>query len=514
MRRLGPILLGTIPLWLAGAALAQATPEGAAELRDGLNQMLQPILGLQVQRQPLFTGPITVEPAGAGYTVVFPGVHLMLDTSTKTESRTLTLRCEAQTYRAASAGAATWRLESDQPINCAAEPSGAPRATMISRALQAHLMVDLDQKLFTESEVRADSLAIGQDGQPGKVTIDRVSWSSRVDPAADPGRHDAAFRMETRGLSALDEKGIERFAVGHSVYDATMGGMDVRLVLAAYGEILGAYGGMMEETAAALSDQKADPKQVERLPLETVKKMMSITKRMVAGFGDAGEFSGTVTDLRVKAPDVQVTVDRLRFAEGYGGASTPQGTGVLELEMAGLGLAPKLPFAQWIPADATVRLNAGGIPWVEVATAYMAFLDASASQWDVPNEAEQRMAQAMTELGGILRQAGSRLAVTSFQITAPEAAVDLSGAVQGKDSAAHGVTADLDLRVTNLDGLIKFLQGLPDGAQAAAGLSMAEVMGRQATADDGRSARDYDIVVDEAGKILVNGTDLAVFAPK
>ena len=30
---LSPILLGTAPLWLAGAALAQATPEGAAALR-------------------------------------------------------------------------------------------------------------------------------------------------------------------------------------------------------------------------------------------------------------------------------------------------------------------------------------------------------------------------------------------------------------------------------------------------------------------------------------------------
>ncbi len=75
--------------------------------------------------------------------------------------------------------------------------------------------------------------------------------------------------------------------------------------------------------------------------------------------------------------------------------------------------------------------------------------------------------------------------------------------MQGKDAAAHGVTADLDLRITNLDGLIKFLQGMPDGAEAAAGPSMAQVMGRKATTADGRPARDYDIVVDDAGKILV-----------
>ena len=41
MRRLGPILLGTVPLWLAGAAFAQATPEGAAMLRDELNEIAE-----------------------------------------------------------------------------------------------------------------------------------------------------------------------------------------------------------------------------------------------------------------------------------------------------------------------------------------------------------------------------------------------------------------------------------------------------------------------------------------
>ncbi len=415
MRRLGPILLGTVPLWLAGMAFAQATPESAAALRDGLNEMLKPILAIQVQQQPLFTGPVTVEPAGAGYTVVFPGIDLTLDTSAKTRPRTLTLRCEAQTYRAASTGTAAWRLESDQPLNCAAEPSGQRKVTFTSRALQTNLVVDLDQKLFTKTEIRAEAVAIGQEGQPGKVTIDRVSWSSRVDPATDPSRHDAVFKMEASGLSAFDEAGVERFTLGHAAYGATMGGMDVRLVIGAYGEMFGAYAGMMENTAAALSDQEADPKQIERLPLETVKKMIGIAERMVAGFGDVGEFSWTIADLQVKAPEAQVAIDRLRLAEGFGGAAGPNGTGSLDVEMAGLALAPKPLFAQWIPADATIRLTVGGVPWADVGKAYMAFLEASASQWDVPAEAQQRMAQSMMQLGGILRQAGSRLDITSFR---------------------------------------------------------------------------------------------------
>ncbi|MFE0756605.1 hypothetical protein ACFW16_21760 [Inquilinus sp. NPDC058860] len=511
MTRAISLLLGTAPLWFAGSALAQAAPDAAA-LRDGLNEMLKPILGIQVQQQPLFTGPVKVESAGSGTTVVFPGIDLTLKGGEK-GPKSVALRCDAQTYRAASTGAATWRLESDQPLTCVAEPEGEPRVTLSSRALQAHFVVDLDQKLFTEGEWRAEATAISQEGEPVKVTIDTLSGTSQVRPAADPARHDVAFKMEASGLSVVDDKGVERFTLGHAVYDATMDGMDVRQVMATTGEVLDVYAEMIEAIVPS-AQSSADPKQTTAAQAELMQKLMEPMKRMMAAYGTGGQFAGTITDLRVKAPEIQVTVDRLRLGEGYDGAATPKGTGMMEIGMAGLTLAPKQPFAEWIPTDATIRLDASGIPWAEVGTAYMKVMEASAIQVEKPEQAQQQIAQAMMEIGGILRKAASRLDVTSFKITAPEAAIDLGGSVQGKDAAAHGVTADLDLRITNLDGLIKFVQGLPDGAQAAAGLTMAQVMGRQVTTDDGRPARDYDIVVDDAGKILVNGTDLAALAPK
>ena len=77
MTRSISFLLGAVPLWLAGGALAQTTPDAAA-LRDGLNEMLKPILAIQVQQQPLFTGPVKVESGWDGATVVFPGIDLTL----------------------------------------------------------------------------------------------------------------------------------------------------------------------------------------------------------------------------------------------------------------------------------------------------------------------------------------------------------------------------------------------------------------------------------------------------
>ncbi len=138
---------------------------------------------------------------------------------------------------------------------------------------------------------------------------------------------------------------------------------------------------------------------------DVMKKMMGPFKQMMASYGGGGQFAGTMTDLRIKAPEVQVSVDSVRFVEGYGGVSTPGGgTGVLEIEMGGLALAPKPPFAEWIPTDATIRLNASSIPWAEVGTAYLALMEASADQAADPAKAQQAMAQSMMQLGGILRR--------------------------------------------------------------------------------------------------------------
>lgn len=513
MRRSICILAGAAPLWLAGGAWAQSTPDGAAALRDGLNDMLKPILAVKVQQQPLFTGPVTVQPAGAGYSVVFPGIDLTLKGKEAT-AQTVALHCDAQTYSAASTGTATWRLESSEPLSCTATPEGESRITLSSRSLQAHFTVDLQQKLFTEGEWRIDGLSGTQDGQQGKVTIDSLTVSNQLRPTSDPARQDVAFKMEASRVSAVDETGVERFSLGHAAYDGTMDGMDVHQVMASYGQVIDVYVEMFEAMAAS-GVSPADPKQAAGVQAEVMKKVMGPLKQMVAAYGDGGKFGATMTDLRVKAPDIQVTLDRMRIVEGYAGASTPSsGTGVVEMEMGGLAIAPKPPFAEWIPTDATIRLNASGIPWADAANAYVGVMQASADQAADPAKAQQAIAQSMLQLGAILRKAGTRLDISSFHIAAPEAALDLKGSVQGKEAAKHGVNADLDLRFTNLDGLIKFIQSQPDGAQAAAGLTMAQVMGHQATADDGRPARDYDIVVDDAGKILVNGTDLAALAPK
>lgn len=506
------ILLGTVPLWLAGGAFAQAPAvslDGATALRDGLTQMLEPILSAKIQGKPLYAGPIAVVPAAAGYTVTFPGVDLPLQVKSRGQDTTLTFHCDPQVYNATSPGGAIWQLESSQTITCTGKTAVDPTVSVTSQTLHARFTADLDQKLFTASDIQAGGVVAGLEGSKAGLKIDSVAMTSGLKPTADPKRQDATFEMKAAGLSATDEEGVERFSLGETVYGGSMDGMDAHAIIGTYGELITVYTGILEQAIASDSAKPAmEP------PPEVLQKLMPLMQRIMAAYGDAAQFTVTASDLRVNAPDTQVTVKSLRLVEGFAGASAPKGTGTLEIKMDGLALAPKPPFAQWIPADAVIKLDASDVPWAEFGKAYMGMLEATAGKAPASPEAQAQAQQAMIQMGHILRDAGSKLDITAFRFVAPEAAIDLGGTVQGDKAAVHGVTADLDFRFTNLDGLMKFIQTLPDGQQAVAGLTMVQVLGRQAKADDGRPARDYDIIVDKAGKILINGTDLGALVPK
>lgn len=507
------ILLGTVPLWLAGSAFAQATPgqvtpEGAAALRDGMTEMLKPIMSAQVQGKPVFSGPITVDPAGAGYTVVFPATDVALTVPPKTGPKTVTAHCDAQTYRAIPTGNASYRLDSDQPVSCVAQVPGEPQITLATQTLQVQMVFDLDQKLFTDSKWQVGGLSVAQDGKAKLLTVDRLVGDLAFTPTADPALHDVSFRMEGTGFNGFDATGTQRVSLGDLVYEGRIAGQNVPLFFSAYGEVIQAYAKMLDTMGAA------DEKQMQQLPAETMRSMAGVMRHVMAAYGDSFDVTATLNDLRVNAPDLQVTLDSLRIGEGYTGGSAAKGGGTMSMEMAGLALAPKPAFAQWIPADATIDLQASNIPWAEFGDAYFAMIQATADQATDPAMAKEKTAQAMAQLGDVLRRAGSRLDITTFHIQAPDAVINLGGAVQGDAAAAHGLTANLKLRFTNLDGVIHFLQGQPGGAQVASGLTVFQVLGHQATTDAGKPARDYEFVVDAGGKILLNGTDLSTLMPK
>ena len=512
------ILLGITPLWLAAPAFAQATPDGAAALRDGLTEMLKPILSAQVGGKPVFDGQVTVDPAGSVYRVRFPGVDTTVTAADKGTPKTMHLRCSGADYTATPQSGDTYRLEGDNPLRCTADVTGEKQPlTVNGSSVKTAMVVDLGRKQMTDGSWESSALTI-QFGDPARtVTVDSSTMTSRMVPATS-GRGDLTIHMEIQGLRSGDPSAVGSFSLAHAAYDVHAPDFDMGGILSAYGQSFG-------QLVAMVDRKPTDP-----MPAEVRAAVLDMYRKIFAAYGDAVEGTVSASDLKVTAPEAKIAIAGLTYGVKMTGLSGQAGgTGGLDIGLSGLAIDPPSPFAQWIPTDADIKLAGSQIPYGAVGQAYMSFIDAALSAGasgqpggKKPGAADaaasaamqQKMMQAYAQIGAALQQAGSQLDIRAFHITAPQAAIDLGGSVKADAAAKHGVTTALKLRLTNLDGLIKFVQGQPGGAQSAAGLTMVQTMGRQATTDDGRSARDYDIVVDAAGKILINGTDFAAFMPK
>lgn len=501
MRRLGPILLGTVPLWLAASAFAQATPEGAVQLQQALNGLFTPAAATGgADAHVLFKGSWTVEPAGAAYRVTMPGSAsggsaVMPDgTIMVTESA-----CESTGGSATPLSAGVYRLRLDTPLACRFTSSQGPvdlRVTTRSRVDE--FTFDTSSRVFSKMASDWQGLtAVRVDGAgPELLAIDHMTGTGDGAPAAGPGHQSIEYHVSAEGLRGRDPAGSVQVSVGRLSLDGAAKDLDLGGAFLKLTEMMA----IQRSLAGATPGTPPSPADQQR--------MIAALGGVYAAYGDAVDGAMSVGDVEVILPGAKITLAAADFAFGYGGVTGDAGTGRLRLGMEGLAISPTLPFADWIPRDGRVDLAVGTVPYQALFTLWG---QAIGSPTPPSPEATKAGAQALAKA---LQQAGSTVDIRRFHFDAPQAVLDVTGAFQAGLQAAHGVTGEAKVRFVGFAPLIAFLQTQPQGAKAAAGFTMVQALGREAAADDGRPARDYAISVDAGGKILVNGADVASFAGK
>jgi hypothetical protein len=686
MRRLGPILLGTIPLWLVGAALAQATPEGAAALQKGLTTILTPTLATPGLGEPIFEGGWTVEPAGAQYRVTGPALSLALrDDDYDGRKRVVRIRCDGDRYTATAGEGAVTRLSGETPIRCEIRPGGGePPVLFTSRSRRAELTVDLAASLLTASTDESEGVTVTEDGET-QLAVHRLSLTSATTPhPGRPGsaRQDIALQLEAEGLSVGDPAAGEGLTLGRLRYGGGLEDVDAaalrdrvwRLIAftldaarrdpqapqppnagrkldallrqvqgligsASQAELVltdlrgagddtttgfesltvaGGYRGLdravpgrglggdvtldlrgftvadgpgktdpgtlaidrvrlsgtldpvagkpvagstlgldVDGLSFALTETTGDgPSQfrfdlakarygvsAEGLDIAGLIAVIGGFQSMVAEHGDdeppPAELSPwfarvrttiaalsqykaeiAVSDLRMRAPYMNFAIGDIAYSETYAGLDGDRAGYGLHLDMDELTLDPELPFGDWVPRQARIDIALKDVPSRSVQALFWDGVEA-AMQAEIRHDGdsslpdgEEAFSAAMQRIADRLLASDVRLSVDSFRITAPKGAIDLGGGGTVDPQAVFGVTAQATLRIAGLDEFVKFLQSQPDGADAAAGITVFQLVGRQAKTADGKAARDYDLVVDPAGRMLVNGTNLAALMPK
>ncbi|WP_395680015.1 DUF2125 domain-containing protein [Inquilinus sp.] len=165
----------------------------------------------------------------------------------------------------------------------------------------------------------------------------------------------------------------------------------------------------------------------------------------------------------------------------------------VRLDSQGMAAEPSAPYGGWIPAEAAIQISGQGLPLRTVVADTM-----------MPGEPDAMY------LAQLLRESSMRIVVDPVRLTAPEGLLDLTGAIWSTGDDKQRMPGRLQLRLVGLDALLTAMKSdpVPKASEAVAGLSVLQVLGRQATLPEGQAARDYEIVIDPERGLQVNGADV------
>ncbi len=463
----------------SGPAWAQATAEGAARLQAAL-EAWQPSVGrlsldevdavTRMTMIPFSVSDWQVTADGDGYRVAVPGFRWLLSGELEEHQDPTVLSCDAESVRAVPTSAGTFILGSDRLLACRVGNIGR----IVAKSRRVTGTVDPGAPANTTIVVTFEQVSI-EGGTTRVPTIDRLELTRSAKAVAD-GRVDLDADITIEGLAYPFPDGVGELRIDRILFDCGMPGTDAAGL-----------------TRSAVALMKAERRKTDAAP-DTIGPLRD---RVIAGLGKVGTTTLTAAGLQAKRNEVSIGLSSLAVGFGYRDFDR-DGAGItLRLDMKDLSVGPRWRYAAWTPTDSIMQVSIEGFPFWEIFDAFLA---------DRPADSQEDQE--------LFRRARMRLSVDAMQLSAPDAALEFGGSVARVPDAVNGWAGALRLRLTGIDGLVKALQADPKASQAAAGLTMVQVLGRQTTLPDGRTARDYEIVIDPSGKVLVNGADVQALVPK
>lgn len=177
-------------------------------------------------------------------------------------------------------------------------------------------------------------------------------------------------------------------------------------------------------------------------------------------------------------------------------------------------------FAQLIPVRADLHLVALDAPVQAISDQLYGYLGEAPSDEELfgPKGRRAGVGNPLASLQdidpmeflGILMSSEVEVVLQDFFVEADIGYVAAEGTVQPDAQAALQATADLELQIAGLPEMIAFAQQMGgEAADGAAFVSVLAAMGRDATDEDGRDIKEFDLELTQAGQVLLNGNDMS-----
>lgn len=493
MRRILSLACGLgVMLGVAGPAWAQATAEEAARLTAVFEAWLPPMEDLAPAEADYLAARLAVnhvigrwqvDPDGDGYRIRTPGVRTAVAETLWPVTGEIMLACDPDQWRATPAAGGGYALSADTPPACRLERQGGPAWPVGIGRRRFSGSVDPGAGGLAMDTV-LDQVTVGRAGAAAVATIDRLTLFTGLTPAAG-GRRDVVQRFALDGVAFVDPEGGGTTTAGRIALDTRTDGVDAR-AMAGPAVVLARRLGRLPDYPRPMPGTSPDSIFGDGL------RVLPVMDTLFDGMGSGGHHETMIEGLRAAIPGGTIRIDSLTVRFAISDLDREAGGITVSFDSRGMRDVAPSPYDAWLPTEATIRVSGQNLPVRALLTEGM-----------LPGEPDSK------RMGAMLQGTQARILFDPFRLSAPEGLLDLSGALWSS-GGKQVMTGRLDLRLGGLDGLIKVLQADPDpeAGGAVAGLSMLQVLGRQATLPDGRAARDYEIVLGPSKGLLVNGADV------
>ena len=485
MRRFRLILGGTgaALALLSHGALAQTTTEGAEEIRAAVKEWITENLQAQAPDfQVVFNEAIEVSPEGDRYRVLIPASDLTI-----VGEVAMTLDPITATARPLENGwyDVEWVLPDRYQVG---ELGGGDTVVVTIGEQFGRGTLAPEYGTLMDFEMLLETIRVIPPDNAGELVIARIAGEGDYDEV-EAGIFDGSGEFNLEGLEFVDTSSGD--TVELEGLELTGGASRVRMA---------EYMAFNRDVNELSSLYPMDPASGEP-PTEYLQALGQLITNAPVLF-DGFAFDYTLTGFSMDADGTQVVAENSRFGVALDG---------LEGEMSNLSLTggfdtievtPEPPMGEFIPATGNMDIALNGVPNDAIMQAL-----ANALQGSATANPDMAVMMALSSIQQAATQAGTAIQINDVSLVGDIYKTVLTGVARADVSAVMGAVADLNLVVSNFDGLIQALQGTQVGEDAVMGFTMIQTMGAQGTDDEGNPARVYNFVVEPDGRMTLNGAD-------
>mgnify|MGYP006269978239 CR=1 FL=1 len=491
---LGALLFMPVTSW------AQPVDEDAQEVRSIIEDIIELAESeATMNGMTLITeGNISVKPSGSYFSVTTPDLSLNTNTGITVDIGIIAMNLA----KANKPGFWKTTIAYPQPVILRKADGQETGRLNIGSQRFAGLWHEVSKQFLKfDGEFRNISLSAATGGA-GPLKIGSFKMLIDLEEGSD-GLYSGPARYEFNDFEIIGEDGT--INIEQIVMDATLDGYDINEAMIVRDDITQRLERLYDPSAPAVSDQER---------FETHNIVMNALGNLLRGF--SAEFRISGLDINIPTQDgadrIDVRLGKIGFGVGMnniGRETTDINWNMGYSELSSPAIPQK--FDQYVASTANINMKFENLPLSQLFE-----MGGEMALNAEPENKQNAAMQAAMMMPQILSQSGAVVDISDTYIGNEIYRFDVDALVVADATAAHQATVDANISLKGLDTLLTSLQQTAQAtqdpgqkaqiSQSIQALSMVQLFGQQSP--ENPAIRNYNIVVDKQGQVLINGASL------